>query len=363
MKLKGLLSGLMLLAMVGVVWGQVHITPSRYASVITNANSTTAADMFPLFSATQGGNYAALTNASLKFNPSTGLLTSPGFSGPLTGAVTGTVSGNSGTVTNGVYTNGSYADPSWLTSLNATKLATGTGAVTVAAGGTAQNVTITPSTTGHTILNGTVDLPGVSNIATIATGTTDGADGNILGLAGGGTRGATRGAYIDISGNEVNSGGITVVGGAAGGDIVFNIGAAGGETLKLIGASNIVKMALYGAGTATFDASGNISSVSDERMKIIQGKYTAGLKELMGIEPINYKWNKKSGMETKHTYAGFSAQNIQKVMPDAVYANKEGTLSFNDRAILAAAVNAIKELNAKVIGLKAKVKRLEAKVQ
>lgn len=135
----------------------------------------------------------------------------------------------------------------------------------------------------------------------------------------------------------------------------------GNDCLTIDGTSNVVTMGHYGAGTATFDASGNISSVSDERLKNIQGKYTAGLKELMGIQPISYKWNKKSGMETKHVYGGFSAQNIQKVMPEAVYENKEGTLSFNDRAILAAAVNAIKELNTKVIKLEAKIKRLEAR--
>lgn len=32
--------------------------------------------------------------------------------------ITGSISGNAGTVTNGVYTSGSYADPSWITSLD-----------------------------------------------------------------------------------------------------------------------------------------------------------------------------------------------------------------------------------------------------
>jgi hypothetical protein len=36
--------------------------------------------------------------------------------------ITGSVSGNAGTVTNGVYTSGSYADPSWITSLAETKV-------------------------------------------------------------------------------------------------------------------------------------------------------------------------------------------------------------------------------------------------
>lgn len=42
--------------------------------------------------------------------------------GNLTGDVTGNVSGNAGTVTNGVYTTGSYANPTWITSLDGTKI-------------------------------------------------------------------------------------------------------------------------------------------------------------------------------------------------------------------------------------------------
>lgn len=36
--------------------------------------------------------------------------------------ITGSISGNAGTVTNGVYTNGSYADPAWITSLAGSKI-------------------------------------------------------------------------------------------------------------------------------------------------------------------------------------------------------------------------------------------------
>ncbi len=76
----------------------------------------------------------------------------------VTGLITGSITGNAGTVTNGVYTTGSYSDPSWLTGLNATKITTGTGAVTIAAGGTNRNVTLTPSGTGYTLLNGNVGI-------------------------------------------------------------------------------------------------------------------------------------------------------------------------------------------------------------
>ena len=47
------------------------------------------------------------------------------LTGAVTGNVTGSVSGNAGTVTNGLYSTGSYSNPSWITSLAASKL-TGT---------------------------------------------------------------------------------------------------------------------------------------------------------------------------------------------------------------------------------------------
>ena len=50
-------------------------------------------------------------------NLSVGTLT-----GNVTGNVTGDVSGNAGTVTNGVYTSGSYSDPSWITGLSWSKI-------------------------------------------------------------------------------------------------------------------------------------------------------------------------------------------------------------------------------------------------
>jgi hypothetical protein len=65
-------------------------------------------------------------------------------SGTLTGTLTGNITGNAATVTNGVYTNGSYADPSWITSLSGTKISGNisgnatnvTGTVAIANGGT-----------------------------------------------------------------------------------------------------------------------------------------------------------------------------------------------------------------------------------
>lgn len=143
-------------------------------------------------------------------------------------------------------------------------------------------------------------------------------------------------------------------------DDILNITAAGNVGIGTTPAvqfhtTGAVRLANFGAGTATFDASGNISSVSDERLKNIQGKYTGGIAQLNGIEPIIHKWNKKSGMEMDHEYVGFSAQNVQENMPEAVYENKDGYLSYSDKAIIAALVNTVKQQQIQIEALQARL--------
>ena len=101
----------------------------------------------------------------------------------------------------------------------------------------------------------------------------------------------------------------------------------------------------YGAGAATFDASGNITSVSDERHKTDIKPFRRGMKDLRGIKPITYRYNGKSGMETEHFYTGFSAQNVRQHIPEAVSERADGLLSFADRPVLAAVVNAMQDFD------------------
>jgi hypothetical protein len=112
-----------------------------------------------------------------------------------------------------------------------------------------------------------------------------------------------------------------------------------------------VRFAAFGAGTLTTDASGNLSVSSDERLKNIEGYFTTGMSALHGIQPIAYKWNAISGMEQENTYYGFSAQNLQENIPEAVMTNPQGYLTISDRPILAALINASKELDARITAL------------
>ena len=101
----------------------------------------------------------------------------------------------------------------------------------------------------------------------------------------------------------------------------------------------------YGAGAATFDASGNITSVSDGRMKRDIRPFTRGLADVLKLSPILHGYTRESGLDqTKDDFAGFCIQDVQSVIPEAVGKNLDGTLSLADRAILAAVVNAVQEL-------------------
>jgi hypothetical protein len=124
--------------------------------------------------------------------------------------------------------------------------------------------------------------------------------------------------------------------------------------------AGVVTMGHYGAGTATFDASGNISSVSDERVKRDIRPFTRGLEAVMGLKPILHGYTLASGLDqTKDDYAGFSAQNVQLFIPEAVGRNGDGTLSLSDRPIMGAMVNSIQALNDRIKSLEAKVADLE----
>lgn len=124
-----------------------------------------------------------------------------------------------------------------------------------------------------------------------------------------------------------------------------------------------VRFSNFGSGTLTTDASGNVSVSSDERLKDMQGRFARGLEDLKKINPILYKWNATSGLDTVELYAGFSAQNVETAIPEAIGVNPNGFLSLNDRPILAASVNAIKELALSVASTTERMASMESRVR
>jgi hypothetical protein len=121
------------------------------------------------------------------------------------------------------------------------------------------------------------------------------------------------------------------------------------KVLAKISETHKGKFKNWRAGTLTTD--GNITASSDERLKNIQGDFTDGLAELEQLTPILYTWKPATGFDASTTYAGFSAQNVQAAIPEAVGQGKDGYLTLQDRPLIAAAINAIKELATKLTDL------------
>ncbi len=108
--------------------------------------------------------------------------------------------------------------------------------------------------------------------------------------------------------------------------------------------------------------------VSDQRLKNINGKYTKGLNEIIQLNPVRYNY-KNTGTRNfeqevlDSEFAGFIAQEVQPLFPEAVKTDDDGYLSFNMHSILVASINAFKELNDKNKSLETENDTLKKEVQ
>ena len=110
----------------------------------------------------------------------------------------------------------------------------------------------------------------------------------------------------------------------------------------------------YGAGTLTTDSNGFIIVSSDRNLKDIIKPIENVLDRLMDFEPVYFKWNHKTDLDKENVYISTIAQSIEKGFPEAVGHMSDGTLTVQDRAVLAIAIRAIQELKAEIDELKNK---------
>lgn len=114
-------------------------------------------------------------------------------------------------------------------------------------------------------------------------------------------------------------------------------------------------------GTASKPGGGAWAVFSDQRLKNVKGRYSSGLNAVMRLQPLryNYKPNNELGLKSDQEYVGFGAQELQKVIPEAVTTNSNGFLQVNNDPIVWTMLNAIKEQQQQIADLKAEVLKLQ----
>jgi hypothetical protein len=129
-----------------------------------------------------------------------------------------------------------------------------------------------------------------------------------------------------------------------------------------IASNGIVSMSVYGAGAATFSASGVISSVSDETWKIKDGVPVDPDSMLNKLEPGYWYYNdEKKEIFGVDRQLGFYAQNVNVAIgPEAAPTPEEGKpWGYYDRSVLAVTVMSLQKALATIESLTARITALE----
>ncbi len=155
------------------------------------------------------------------------------------------------------------------------------------------------------------------------------------------------------------------------GIIRFNAG--GSERMRITSGGNVgigTSSPSYQLQLSTDSAAKPTSALwtiaSDERIKENINPYNKGLKELLLINPITYDYNGLGGFKKGKGGVGIIAQEIINILPDSVSSikaklNEEDEeeidiLNFNGHELTYILINSIKEQQAQIEELKAKIK-------
>jgi trimeric autotransporter adhesin len=98
-------------------------------------------------------------------------------------------------------------------------------------------------------------------------------------------------------------------------------------------------------GSADKPGGGSWGTFSDVRLKNVNGSFASGLGQVMQLRPIRYRYKPDNalGIRDMDEHIGVVAQEVQRVIPEAVTENGKGYLLVNNDPIIWSMVNAIKE--------------------
>jgi Chaperone of endosialidase len=111
-------------------------------------------------------------------------------------------------------------------------------------------------------------------------------------------------------------------------------------------------------GSADKTGGGSWGTFSDGRLKTVNGGFTPGLSQVMKIHPVHYRYKPDNAMGIRDTdeHIGVVAQDVQKVIPEAVTENSKGYLLVNNDPIIWTMLNAIKEQQREIRSLRSELR-------
>jgi len=111
-------------------------------------------------------------------------------------------------------------------------------------------------------------------------------------------------------------------------------------------------------GSADKPGGGSWGTYSDGRLKSLDGNFNEGLSEVLKIRPVRYRYKPDNAMGIRdgEEHIGVVAQEVQKIIPEAVTENSKGYLLVNNDPVIWAMLNAIKEQQREIRALKSELR-------
>ncbi len=117
-------------------------------------------------------------------------------------------------------------------------------------------------------------------------------------------------------------------------------------------------------GNADKTGGGSWGTFSDGRLKNLNGSFKTGLSQVLKINPVRYRYKADNalGLHDTDEHIGVVAQEVQKVIPEAVTENSKGYLMVNNDPIIWTMLNAIKEQQGLIHKQQVQVQLQQAKI-
>ncbi len=118
-------------------------------------------------------------------------------------------------------------------------------------------------------------------------------------------------------------------------------------------------------GSADKPGGGSWGTYSDGRLKNLNGSFRSGLSQVLKLNPVRYRYKSDNALGIRDTdeHIGVVAQDVQRVIPEAVTENSKGYLLVNNDPIIWSMLNAIKEQQAEIRALKSELRATRQSLQ